>query len=160
MLVLTTAALRTQQTAAGVLSAFLGVPVRVRSQGMPKDLEGWNKLVDEIGKRRSFCRLLSGTPNRHAASQPGPDMFSLHTRYEGTEHVFPIAEAQNLMEEQLWPKWEERGYKIDRTCHPDNGWDKDLNFWTLNVRKGLSTMAEVAEELHWIAQHETIQLWS
>ena len=44
--------------------------------------------------------------------------------------------------------------------HPDNGWDKDLNFWTLNVRKGLSTMAEVAEELHWIAQHETIQLWS
>jgi hypothetical protein len=87
-------------------------------------------------------------------------MLSLHTRYEGTEQVFPIAEAQNLMEEQLWPKWEERGYKIDRMCHPDNGWDKELNFWTLNVRKRLSTMAEVAEELHWIAQHETIQLWS
>jgi len=50
VLVLTTAALRTQQTAAGVLSAFPGVPVRVRSQGMAKNLDGWEKLVADIGK--------------------------------------------------------------------------------------------------------------
>ena len=114
MLVLTTAALRTQQTAAGVLSAFLGVPVRVRSQGMPKDLEGWNKLVDEIGKRRSFCRLLSGTPNRHAASQPGPDRCP---RERGeTREIEVYAEAG--VPREAGQRRVERGARRERSASP------------------------------------------
>lgn len=83
---------------------------------------------------------------------------SLCARYEGTD-ALPVAEAQHIVEDEMWPAWEARGYAIDRSCSPDNGWDADAELWIRNVRRTLSGLAEVAAELVWIKTQERTQNW-
>jgi hypothetical protein len=84
---------------------------------------------------------------------------TIGARYEGSEPTHPIAEAQGILEEQMWPAWAARGYAIDRTCSPDNGWDADAELWIRNVRRTLSGLAEVAAELAWIKTQERTHNW-
>lgn len=84
---------------------------------------------------------------------------SLSGVYEGTE-LFPVAESQRIVEEEIWPAWEARGYQVDHTCKPDNGWDADERLWILNVKRTMADLASLAAELKWIAAQERIQRWS
>lgn len=83
---------------------------------------------------------------------------SLYARYNGAD-AFPIPEAERIVEEEMWPAWEARGYAIDGTCLPDNGWDASEELWVRNVKRTLGSLAAVAEELTWIARQERIQEW-
>ena len=84
---------------------------------------------------------------------------TLGARYQGSEPTHPIAEAQRIVEEEMWPAWEARGYQIDRSCAPDNGWDADEGLWIRNVRRSVGGLADVAAELVWIQTQETTQNW-
>ena len=59
--------------------------------------------------------------------------FELGAQYMGDDQVPPWDEAKEWMENEMWPTWEARGYRVDESCSPGNGWDDEKRYWRLNI---------------------------
>ena len=55
----------------------------------------------------------------------------------------------------MWPDWKARGYTIDESYSPDNGWDDDELFWRLDVTHTLESVDELVKEVLWVATQDT-----
>jgi hypothetical protein len=83
--------------------------------------------------------------------------FELGVDYMGDDQVLPSDEAKEWMENEMWPAWEARGYRIDESCSPDNGWDDKEQYWRLNIVRSFETIDALAEEVKLVADQETFQ---
>ncbi|TNF32981.1 MAG: hypothetical protein EP329_08865 [Deltaproteobacteria bacterium] len=66
-------------------------------------------------------------------------------------------ETQDWVEGSMWPTWEARGYAIDESCSPGNGWDADDECYLLNVKKVVGDFGALVAELRWAAAQEVFQ---
>lgn len=82
------------------------------------------------------------------------DVEDLAIRYELIARDSDIADAMGYVEQEMWPDWEARGYAIDESCSPDNGWDNDERFWRLNVVRSFESVDELAKEVLWVATQD------
>lgn len=68
--------------------------------------------------------------------------------------------AQNIVEEDMWPSWEKRGYRCLDYRYLDgstDGWNSELRSWWCSIGKNFGDLDAVIEELRYLARAELVR---
>lgn len=106
-----------------------------------KTLKPWPKWLfdDEWG----FVQVQFNGGTIATVSETGFEVAVDLRAYAGTAEL-----GQSIVEDQMWPEWEERGY-----CHLEGsteGWDSEHYNWIYPIAKKFDTLDEVIEELSFL----------